>query len=485
MKILISKEERIKNKFGDEYQFLSYNPETKRVVVIHNPCGSKYEISFKELMSKKSGSRCNYCPREKRFTIESFQKKISDITNGEYSALSDYIGMHSQILMKHNICNNEYLTTPLNFLGTKNRKGRRCPFCAGKRIDTESFKNTIKNLVGNEYTVLGEYIDSDTKILMRHNTCGNEYYVKPNNFVNIGNRCPKCSPIINGKSYKEEELYNFLKLYIPILEKNKRFYVSGKNYYEADIVDEDQKIIIEFDGLYWHAEQISQRGKYNLLEKTKYFNSLGYQVIHIFEDEWDLKKEIVKDKLLNILNLTSVADIKLAIKEISTDICNKFLEKYDIQGKDRSSIKYGLFNKDELLAVMTMSKSKKDFYEISRFAYSRNINNSFEILLNSIIDNHPEITEIVAYADLRWVSTDNNLYSKNNFSLKEVIPPDYFYISPDHTKRYHKFTFRKSVLQEKFPNFYDPKMTEMQIMDKTKYLRIYDCGKICYTKKIK
>lgn len=61
---------------------------------------------------------------------------------------------------------------------------------------TEKFKNKIKELVGEEYTVLGEYINSYTKILMKHNCneCNNhEWEVKPKKFTSDGTRCPVCS----------------------------------------------------------------------------------------------------------------------------------------------------------------------------------------------------------------------------------------------------------------------------------------------------
>lgn len=63
-------------------------------------------------------------------------------------------------------------------------------------MKTTKFINKIKELVGEEYTVLGEYINANTKILMRHNCddCNNhEWEVKPKKFTSDGTRCPVCS----------------------------------------------------------------------------------------------------------------------------------------------------------------------------------------------------------------------------------------------------------------------------------------------------
>ena len=62
------------------------------------------------------------------------------------------------------------------------------------RKTTEQFTNEVFDLVGNEYDVLGAYINAKEKILMRHNICGCSFDAIPSNFLS-GNRCPVC----NGK----------------------------------------------------------------------------------------------------------------------------------------------------------------------------------------------------------------------------------------------------------------------------------------------
>lgn len=46
-------------------------------------------------------------------------------------------------------------------------------------------------MVGDEYVVLGEYINNATNILIQHKKCGRKYYVRPNNFLQ-GMRCLPC-----------------------------------------------------------------------------------------------------------------------------------------------------------------------------------------------------------------------------------------------------------------------------------------------------
>ena len=59
------------------------------------------------------------------------------------------------------------------------------------KVTTESFKKRVFEDVGDEYTVLGEYVKNNVKIKMKHNKCGNIYYVTPGNWKSKHNRCPK------------------------------------------------------------------------------------------------------------------------------------------------------------------------------------------------------------------------------------------------------------------------------------------------------
>ena len=119
--------------------------------------------------------------------------------------------------MRHNSsnCNNyEYEVLPSEFL-----KGTRCPKCFRTYLKTqEEFEQEVKDLVGDEYSILGRYEKATTKIKMRHNCdkCNNhEYMVAPSKFL-IGHRCPRCneskgekaiSKFLNKKSIKFKSQY--------------------------------------------------------------------------------------------------------------------------------------------------------------------------------------------------------------------------------------------------------------------------------------
>lgn len=64
-----------------------------------------------------------------------------------------------------------------------------------KKTD-EEFKVQVYELVKNDYTFLEPYKDARTPITVRHNACGAEYKVTPDNFLR-GKRCSHCSHVRN------------------------------------------------------------------------------------------------------------------------------------------------------------------------------------------------------------------------------------------------------------------------------------------------
>lgn len=129
----------------------------------------------------------------KRLTNKEFIKNVYNLVGDEYTFLEEYINSRTSILVRHNKCGNIYKVRPSNFI-----QGHRCPKCSLeranklKRKNPNDFKKEVYDLVSNEYTFLEEYIDCKTKIKVRHNKCGNEYLVSPNDFK-CGSRCPNCS----------------------------------------------------------------------------------------------------------------------------------------------------------------------------------------------------------------------------------------------------------------------------------------------------
>jgi hypothetical protein len=315
--------------------------------------------------------------------------------------------------------------------------------------------------------------------------------MNPHNFLQ-GHRCPYCAAT-QPWSNNEKEILDFIKQILPneIVEENNRTILNGK---EIDIYIPSKKVGFEFDGLYYHSDMFINDDYHK--KKTELANQKGVRLVHIFEDEWLYKQDIVKDKIKNILNVSSDNKIyarKCIVKEINSRIRNEFLEKNHIQGGDKANVSLGLFFKEQLVGVFSLCKprlnlgkksSNDNEYELSRYAtlLGYNIVGGFSKVLKYTLDNY-NIKQLYTYADLRWTAFDNNVYSNNNFDLVGISSPNYYYTN-NNQKRENRFKYRKSELKKLFPNIYSDKKTEAEIMTEAGYFRIYDCGCLKYKYKI-
>jgi predicted nucleic acid-binding Zn-ribbon protein len=353
-------------------------------------------------------------------------------------------------------------------------------------FQSEDVKCLIKNKFINKFILLmnkqSEYLN--VKLLddiyisehFKHNwkclKCGFEFKQSWNE-IQQGYLCLSCYPRNCGYSKEEKELSDLIKFNFKIIE-NSRDIISP---YELDIYIPSKNIAIEFDGLYWHSDMQRKDKNYHS-NKTNLCESKNIRLIHIFEDEWIYKNEIVKSKLKQILNLNSnlpkIYARKCEIKEINTKDKNKFLNKYHIQNNDNSIIKLGAFYNDELIAVMTFShgsiskgsRLQKDIWELSRFCSNSNYHISgIASKLLSYFKKKYYWKEIFSYADRRW--SDGNLYKKIGFELEHITKPNYWYIKG--LNRIHRFNLRKRP--------YEPKdISEWILRQKEGYYRIWDCG---------
>lgn len=195
-------EEDFFNLVNDDYKIIrSFAKSTIPIKIKHNECGYEYEILpydfFREI-------NCPNCGKEKvKLNHQLFLKKVREITGNEYIVLGQYKNFITKVLLVHNKCGYEWRVNPLQFL----QKGVRCPKCSkkrNKRIKTTSdIVQEVYKRVGNRFSVLDEYVNSKTKILVQHNEdCGHIWKVNPGYFL-AGNKylskCPQCGA--NGKTF--------------------------------------------------------------------------------------------------------------------------------------------------------------------------------------------------------------------------------------------------------------------------------------------
>lgn len=109
--------------------------------------------------------------------------------------------------------------------------------------------------------------------------------------------CNHCNDYIGSNG--EQEVYNYISsIYKGYIYRSNRKLIKP---FEIDIILEDIKLCIEFNGDYWHSEKIVDN-KYYHLNKLNSCLSQGYRLIQIREYDWNYYKDEIKRKLFNLIN---------------------------------------------------------------------------------------------------------------------------------------------------------------------------------------
>jgi very-short-patch-repair endonuclease len=247
---------------------------------------------------------------------------------------------------------------------------------------------------------------------------------------------------------------------------------------ELDFVSDDYKLAIEFNGLYYHSEFSGEKDSKYHAQKTQLAGEKGYQLIHIFEDEWLEKSEIIKRHIKHLCNKTEnvIGARKVRIEEIDKETAKFFLEQYHIQGKtEKISNAFGAYFNNSLIGVITFVKKENNVYDLTRF--STDCLNSYPGLLSKFLKHFSKkqqhAKEIETFADLRW--SIGAAYLRCGFEVVGYVAPDYQYT--DYQTREHKFNYRKNKIKSKFDIDITGK-TEIELMTELGFDRIWDCGKI-------
>ena len=360
---------------------------------------------------------------------------------------------------------------------------------------TEEFRNRFKKTMREKYGVESylkniEFRKSKFKITNNENYLeylnnGNhlmkcDYGLKHNFEINTDNYfgriynnnklCTKCNPISDTSSLKEKELYEYIKSVY-----NGEVIKGYRDKFEIDIFIPDFNIGFEFNGLYWHSNKFKDN-EYHL-KKTEYFKNKGIKIIHIWEDEWCDKKDIIKSQIMYSLKLINdkIFARKCIVKEIDVNESSAFLNKNHIQGTCNSIIKLGLFYNNILVSIMAFDKFEgrknmnKNEWNLNRFCNLKNttVIGSASKLLNYFIKKYKP-NRIISYADYSWSNGD--LYNVLGFIKTYISKPDYKYLIDGNRK--HKSNIRKYIKESK--------KTESEFVKENIILKIYDCGKIKY-----
>jgi len=287
-------------------------------------------------------------------------------------------------------------------------------------------------------------------------------------------RCSTCDKLY---STFQTDILNFVKSLTthPIIS-NDRSLLYPK---ELDIYIPDLKIAIECDSLAFHSDVFGGKNKIYHLNKTKNCIVKETKLIHVWDNEWRSKQEIVKSILRNLLNVstTKIYARKCVIKEPSSKESSDFLKENHMQGTDHPSIRLGLYHNEELVSLMTFCKPRFNRHyewELSRYCNKLNtkvVGGASRLFKHFLGKINPK--NIISYSDRRFF--DGNLYLNLGFMFLDNTPPNYYYIIDRYYTTQNRMSWQKHLLVKKLEGF-DETLTEWDNMQNHGFDRIWDCG---------
>ena len=218
--------------------------------------------------------------------------------------------------------------------------------------------------------------------------------------------------------------------------------------------------------------------------KTELCEKHGYQLLHVFENEWNSKREIVESRIKNLLGIydRTVFARKCEVRNVPNPESLKFLDENHIQGGVNSSVNLGLYAKDELVSIMTFSKPRFDRrheWELVRFCskIGWHVPGAAGKLLKAFERAYAP-KSLVSYADRRW--STGKLYTALGFRLDHTSKPDYWYFKDRYVLE-SRVKYQKHKLSGLL-EIYDENKTEIENMKANGYERIFDCGNYVFEK---
>lgn len=178
----------------------------------------------------------------------------------------------------------------------------------------------------------------------------------------------------NQASHSEFNVVDYIKsIYNGPIEQHKRGLLP--NNLELDIYLPEKHLGIEFNGTYWHSSLANTPKNYHF-NKSILADKAGIRLIHIYEYEWTDPEcqEKIKQMLSIALDACSrrIYARQCEIKQITNKEAAVLNNKVHLQGHRNAQVTYGLFYKNELVQLMSFSKTK----------YNKNLKdaNSWEII---------------------------------------------------------------------------------------------------------
>lgn len=425
---------QIKNKrtnlerYGTESPLSNINIINKRKNTLINKFGVDNVMKVKEIKAKANQTLYNKFGVTVPMKNENIKKKQQDTMESTYGSkfsmqVDDIL---QKSLTKHKDKSDEVKqeikdkreTTMLNNYGVTNI------------AHSEEHKNKIYEQTKIKYHDVNIlYIKDD--IYTIECDCGHTVEINYHNFLyryaNKSTICTTCNPINSKKSGAEFAFRQFISsVYGGEIQINKRIL----NNKELDVYLPELKLAFEFNGLYWHSEEYLPTDYHK--NKSDECKRLGIELIHIYDDDWVSKTDIVKTIVKKKIGIVDSFNNKHSISLVDKAVATVFLEENNILGYVDNDINIGIYvNGDDgddgvLISILSL-KSNENGFDIVGVCDNKYMMpvDGFHYMFNFLIRNF-KMNYVTFLVDRDFGYIDGLI--ECGFELIETTPPSSKYI---------------------------------------------------------
>lgn len=392
------------------------------------------------------------------------KSKIKDITNKRFGALTAL--SRTEDGLWNCICDcGKQVQVKIGSLTTGNTRS-----CGCRRNRAAKNRQDLTGKTFGKLSVI-RYLRTENKktIWLCKCDCGKEIEVKGLYLIHSDTKSCGCMKVM---SFAEKEVLDYVKsIYKGTVIENDRNTIAPK---ELDIFVPEKNFAIEYDGLYWHSEEAGKKQTYHL-NKTKRCNEQNIRLMHIYENEWRDKKDIVKSMIASALGVyeRKIYARKCELREVCNreEVAEMFNENH-LQGTvSRYSKVLGLYYKGELVQACMFGKQhfgktgEMELYRMVTLKNTQVLGGFSKIMKNCGYD------KVVSYVSLRTFNASG--YYSSGWSLEHISSPSF--CITDGLNTYSRQLFKKDKCLKKFNNVTE-NMTEREMCMRNGFYRLWDCG---------
>lgn len=333
-----------------------------------------------------------------------------------------------------------------------------------------------------------------------------------------GTGCPNCAGV--GTSRLEAALCEAVRALLPGEEVLERQLLAGRTGRRGaspsvDVLVPGRGVGLEMNGLYWHSDAFG-RPTTSHRDKVRTAREQGFQLLHVWEDEWLTRPGIVLraiahrlralehlEAAFEVVGIAEQFDPAVAARRgartLRADQATRaettaFLEDHHVQGTALLTRSFALRDEDGAILALLGLRSprgnarmgrKVGDWEIQRYATRGLVPGGFTRLLahaeRVLAEEGTPLTRWISFSD-DGIS-DGGMYEAAGFSQDAVLRPDYRYTGGIiGRRRAAKETFQKKRFREDPRLLWEEGWTEREAAEANGLHRVYDAGKTRWVK---